>query len=104
MRWRSRISISTEASRLLAAPRPGGFLLHLLVRLELAQRLVGTRHHRLAGLELPEHLDHRLAGDARAHRYELGDAVAHHEQAGDLLLLAADRIVLGRDRLAALGL
>src|SRR5262252_1329488 len=82
VRWRLRIAISTRASALrhLLAHR---LRLHLLIRLELAQRLVRTGHHQLARLQLTGHLDHGLARKARAHRHELRRALAHHEHSGD---------------------
>src|SRR2546422_774138 len=86
-------SLRASAGHLLLDPRLG---------LELAQGLVRPRHDALAGVEVAEDLDHRLAGDPRAHRDELGDAVAHHEHSRDLLLLAADGVVLRRDGVAAL--
>src|SRR2546426_6362395 len=93
MRWRSRILMSISPS-FLGHPASGDFLLHFGPRLEVSERLVRPRDDRVPGFEaVPEDLDHGLAGDAGADRNEARDAIADREHAGDLLLLAPDRVV-----------
>src|SRR5687768_9252889 len=82
------------------APR-GLLALDAIARPEVAQHLVGTGDDLVARLELGlrEDRDVRLRRDAGAHLAELGLLAGQDEDAGDLALLALERVdllVLGR--------
>src|SRR6185369_6274474 len=64
VRRRLRIAISTRASALRHLLLAGRLGTHFLIRLQLAQRLVRPRDDQVAGLQLAEHLDHRLARES----------------------------------------